>query len=1121
MRLANQLLALFVMVLSLNAVAVELVQTVAGNGANTNFATSGTAIGITIFPSGNATIDAENNVYFSDPNRNMIFSLNTAGVLTVIAGTGMPGFSGDGGPAINAQFCKPAGLVWATIYESPDLVPYLYVADAGNHRIRRINLNTNIISTVAGTGMAGYSGNGGPATAAALNFPCAVAAQSGGMGTFFIADSENHCIRQVNFGNISTIAGNGTPGFSDVYPGQLNKPTGLSILNDNLYIADSGNHRIRKVFSIISAPSNIVTVVGNGVFGFSGDGGLRTNAQLANPHGVAAVDANHIYVADTGNHRIRMFADNNPTTDMINTYAGNGQPRPGFGGDGGLANGVGVLFSSPSGVAANTTRVCITDEGNFRVREVGTTNNMLTTIAGNGSGAYTGNGGPAMNASFRLPQGVFVDITGNVYVADTNNHCVRKIDTLGNISTVAGNGGVEFVPDNTPLHLATNTTVPWPKGIFVDNAGQIFITDSARLRRVRADGYIETIAGDIINGQNGYSGDNGPATAARLNNPAGVIGGDNCLLILDSGNNRVRKIDSGGVITTIAGNGTFGYSGDNGPATAAQISYARGFWYDLNTKNIYIADTGNHRIRRISPSGVITTVAGNGTAGFSGDGGLATAAQLNAPLGVTTTPDGTMYVTEEGNLRVRKIAPSGIITTVNGNGTAGFDGDSVMLASSARVRYASAIAASSKGIYFTDTNNNKIRLISNNLPPILNQVQVSQDPVKVNIPVTFTALAVDPENEQLTYTWNLGDGTPILTNNPVTHTFTTEGVYTGTLTVADPWQSTTGAGNVNVVAPNSGGAGVPNIANENPLTTTVVNPLNGLSISVVSSDGGVIELYVDVNAMIRDAYSVSTAFDGSLGRVSTVTGTRPVVKLNRSEIYVATSVANEIATGLLKGKARKMLVISNREVGQNLAVNDNRTSTDIVMKKLKGKFNFKSGSSSLAVEPISLEKWQAGSLRYTAVKADTVTFSGKIHLPGGLNFSQEQEVWIGIGNIVDHVTLGPKAKAKLPSDKGFIKRFSLRYPRLTNAITAGDEIAQVNFTVSQADLPATGFDTEGISVEVTGANKTPVDRQIQVGMLLSGVAYQSSVGALFKTKINKATSTPISGDLTGLSRTGK
>jgi PKD repeat protein len=587
------------------------------------------------------------------------------------------------------------------------------------------------------------------------------------------------------------------------------------------------------------------------------------------------------------------------------------------------------------------------------------------------------------------------------------------------------------------------------------------------------------------------------------------MAGDNCLLILDAGNFRLRKMEAG-VITTLAGNGTAGYSGDGGPATAAQISEAQGLWYDPATKNIFIADTGNNVVRRVDPGGIITTVAGTGTPGYSGDGGPAAAAQLHGPQAVTTTASGYLYISEGPNHRIRKVDPTGIITTATGDGTKGFTGDALMLGPSARLRQAKGMTSFQNAVYFTDMENNRLRVLKLNLPPAINDVLQSQNPIKINSPVTFTALATDSDSDTMTYSWDPGDGSGQISDNPAVHTFTTEGVYTGTLTVADPWQSVSDTGTITVVAPNSGGAGVTNVAQGNANVAKVANPLNGLTIEVVSSDGGVIELYIDVNALIREAYSVATDFECIQGRVATVNGTRPVHKFTDSGIDVAVSTATENATGQQKGKARKMLVISKREVGQTAPVNDNRTSTDIAMSKMKGKFNFTSGLTRLV-----------SGLSATAAKVDTVAFSGKIHLPGGLDIAQEQDLWIGIGNIVDHLGLGAKGKPKLPSDKGYLKKFRIKYPKLVGTVTAGDETAQVDFTVSLLDMSTAGFDTEGISVEVSNADKTPVTRQIQVGMLLSGVAYQSSATTLFKTKLDRTTKTPVRGELTGMSRTGR
>ena len=208
----------------------------------------------------------------------------------------------------------------------------------------------------------------------------------------------------------------------------------------------------------------------------------------------------------------------------------------------------------------------------------------------------------------------------------------------------------------------------------VDASGNLYIADTGnnRIRKVSATGIITTVAG---NGSAGYSGDGGPATSAQLDGPEGVaVDGSGNLYIADTCNNRIRKVSATGIITTVAGNGSAGYSGDGGPATSAQLSLPAGVAVD-GSGNLYIADSGNNRIRKVSATGIITTVAGNGSPGYSGDGGPATSAQLNQPAGVAVDASGNLYIADSSNNRIRKVSATGIITTVAGNGFDGYSGD--------------------------------------------------------------------------------------------------------------------------------------------------------------------------------------------------------------------------------------------------------------------------------------------------------------------------------------------------------------------------------------------------------------------------------------------------------------
>ncbi len=329
----------------------------------------------------------------------------------------------------------------------------------------------------------------------------------------------------------------------------------------------------------------ISTVAGNGIAGFSGDGGSAANAQLHDAFGVALDASGNLYIADFSNNRIRKVA----TNGTISTYAGTGVQ--GFSGDGGPAASAELSRPSRDWIDANGN-LLFTDPGNSRVRKI--TGGTISTIAGNSTAAESGNGGPATGASLNYPENVITDSAGNIYISDGNGNTVRKI-TNGVIIKIAGNGSA------------------------------------------------------------GYSGDGGMATAASLNNPLGLMldpGGN--LYIADNGNNRIRKV-ANGVITTFAGNGTKGFSGDGGPAASAELTNVSGLQFDA-AGNLYFTD-GN-RLRVILTSGIVETVAGTGTAGYSGDGGSALDAELNLPLALAISPSGSIYIADGFNNRVRLLTPA-------------------------------------------------------------------------------------------------------------------------------------------------------------------------------------------------------------------------------------------------------------------------------------------------------------------------------------------------------------------------------------------------------------------------------------------------------------------------------
>jgi hypothetical protein len=385
-----------------------------------------------------------------------------------------------------------------------------------------------------------------------------------------------------------------------------------------------------EVAVIVPLPSGdrIVTIAGNGTVGYNGDSILATQANLSWPVDVAVDGGGNVYIADMDNQRIRKV--------------------------------------SISGV--------------------------ITTVAGNGTAGYSGNGGLATQASLSSPWGVAVDNAGNIFIIDGDNNRIRKVNTSGVISNYAGNGLEGFSGDGGQ---ATQAKLGFPTGVAVDNSGNLYIADSnnARVRKVSTSGIITTVAG---NGQYGFNGDNIPATQAMLMYPSGVVvdlAGN--LYIADIDNSRIRKINTSGVITTVAGNGTWEFNGDGIPANQAGLD-ASDVAVDA-AGNILIADYSNDRVRKVDAAGIISTVAGNGQAAFSGDGGVAVRANLDGPASVATDAAGSFYLADINNSRIRKVYPRNpvIVTASLPAGNVGVAYSQSLVANGGRTPYVWSLVSGS------------------------------------------------------------------------------------------------------------------------------------------------------------------------------------------------------------------------------------------------------------------------------------------------------------------------------------------------------------------------------------------------------------------------------------------
>jgi hypothetical protein len=627
---------------------------VAGSGA-AGFAgdgvTGGAATADLNHPTGIA-LDSSGNLYIADQANYVVRKVDSTNTITTIAGiAGSPGFSGDGGKGTSAQLYNPSGV-------AADTSGNLFIADTSNCRVRKLVLSSDTITTYAGNGTCGYSGDGSLATGAEIYDPYGVATDSS--GNLFIADTYNFVIREVTKSSlkISTVCGKNINGFSgdgaSATAAEIGYVYQLAVSGTTVTIGDNSNYRVRQ----FTVGGNINTVAGTGSASFCGDAGKATLACFNQPTGVA-VSGSNVYVADQYNYRIRLFT----VGGNINTVAGNGtyniptlltgQPPQG------------VVFNLPFGVYGDPSgNIFVNDTGNFLVREFVKSSDLVNFYAGTGTYGYSGDGGKATSAEIAYNYGIARDSSGNIYIADTYNHIIRMVNSAGTISTFAG------IPQRAGYTgdggKATAAELYYPSGVFVDSKNNVYIADTYNhVVREVTSGTINTIAG--IGQRSGYSGDGGPATAAQLYYPYGVTAdGAGNVYIADSNNCRIREITAlTAIINTVAGTGSCGFSGD-GPATEEQIYYPYGIRVDANG-NMFIADTYNHRLRWVNTAGIMTTFAGNGDADYDGDGGVATSAELYYPSGISVDSSGNFLVADQNNNRIRGITAFAALNTSVGS----------------------------------------------------------------------------------------------------------------------------------------------------------------------------------------------------------------------------------------------------------------------------------------------------------------------------------------------------------------------------------------------------------------------------------------------------------------------
>jgi uncharacterized protein (TIGR03437 family) len=748
------------------------VTTVAG-GIPTSVPATSVSIGVP----GSVAVDRAGNLYF--PSGATVVEVNAqTHILTVVAGNGIPGFSGDGGPATAAQLYAPNAV-------AVDSAGNLYIADS--YRIREVSSGT--ITTIAGNGTAGTTGDNSPATSAEIN-PLSLAADSAGnlfiankiSNTFLFATpggsifTESDSIREISHGLITTVAGSGAccHVMTDGLPAPATPLYALGQIavdaDGNLYAAASAypnSDGVNTTGAILKIANGVVTTV--------------TAPSLSTITGVAVDSVGNIYYCDPGD---------------VN---GNGVYQFSFGKTTTLYNSLGHSQALTVDTAGN---LYIADSQGAVIRQF--VNGSAPAVAGNGNISFSGDKGPATSAQFDFPGGLALDSSGNLYLADQDNSRIRQV-AGGVINTVAGSSAQGFSGDGG---TATAAGLYNATDVALDSAGNLYIADSVdECVRMVSKGIITTIAGRG-SGATGF-GDGGPATAAffaSVNSVAVDSAGN--VYVSDGVANRVRKI-SNGIITTVAGNGTRGFSGDGGPATAAELFGPRTVRVDA-AGNLYIVDSDNYRIRKVS-NGIITTIAGNGSQASAGDGGLAVDAGMR-PGGIALDGSGNLFLSDWG--AIREIS-GGVIRTIAGTGTEGYSADYLPALSAAI--FPSALLVDSAGdIYFSEQGSGRVRVLKSTVvpPPTISKV-VSAASFEAPIEAGSWVMIQGSGLANNTHVWQSSDFTG--TNLPTSLDGTSvtidgvpayvEYISSTQVNVLAPADSNTGS--VNVVVTNNGNASTP------------------------------------------------------------------------------------------------------------------------------------------------------------------------------------------------------------------------------------------------------------------------------------------------------------------------
>ncbi len=1087
----------------------------------------GTGTAARFFQPQSVAVDIAGNVYVADTLNNTVRKISPSGVVSTLAGkAGSSGSTDSTGAA--ARFYNPYGV-------AVDNGGNVYVADTNNDTVRKIS-PSGVVSTLAGK--AGSQGStDGTGAAAQFNGPLGVAVDSG--GNVYVSDSGNNTIRMITPGGfVTTLAGKaGSSGSTDGTgsAARFNDPFGVAVDGSgSVYVADTYNNTVRKI-----SPSGVVSTLAGKAGSQGSTDGPGSAAQFNIPNGIAVDSGGNVYVADTDNYTIRKISP----SGVVSTLAGTAES---FGSEDGT--GSEAQFNGPFGVAVDSGgNVYVADTFNYAIRMI-SPSGVVSTLAG--TAASSGNAdGTGATAGFYYPSGVAVDSGGNVYVADTFNSTVRKITPSGVVSTLAGTAGLFGSVDGTGSEAQFGD----PNGVAVDSGGNVYVadTDNYTVRKITPSGVVSTLAGKA--GSKGSA--DGTGAAARFNYPSGVavdIGGN--VYVADTGNNTIRMITPGGVVTTLAGKAGRRGSKD-GHGVAARFTQPTGVAVDSGG-NVYVADIFNSTVRKITPSGVVSTLAGSAGSAGSADG-TGAAARFSEPTGVAVDSVGNVYVADSVTNTIRLITPGGVVST---------------LVSTVQFNSLKGVAVdSSFNVYVADAFSNSIRIGK----PSLTDVAVIDS--SAGLVGVQRQLSTSPQTAT-NWVWSIirqpsGSVASLSSTSISNPTFTPDvaDLYVFLLTATNATNTS-----ISTVSLNAGPLTIESLeSTQNPalidqnvtFTFVVTDHILMLNYTLDFGDGSP----VSSGTFMQDrAVSVNHAYSAyaDAGVSVTLTVSDGTSQVTQSLLQFIPSPSSGGARNILQGDAPVAAPITAPLGGLGLAVmtsdggvlalgaNDSSITRETISLStdfgdLEGRSSFrvtgttpvhayrnhgifvahttasnvstntKTGEARLTIPVSAAETGEAapltapsttitttnlkGKFDFSGATPDTVSFIGMVQLAAGFDTAKSHEIWLGIGNIVIETTVNNKGTGMVPSNPPSLKSMKFTTKVKPGGISVGGESATLNATYSVAGLVANGFNTEGISAQSTDVGKNQsAPRNIQVALLIDGVPYNTLAPVIFAVSSNSA-----------------